>query len=710
MIRIRAGARQVALAGVAALLACAVSYGALQLTLGNAPAAIHVRWAPGLTDGDRAAAEQRYGLSQGTPLESRTWSYTLRDTSAANVERLVGDAVVEDTSEIDRSTFQVAPESTRNRPRPSNRPLLSAALRITTILLLALGLALLGLGSIQATAPGVMGGVGAGVGTGVVAGVERRLNGNDVPLGSAQRALLFLLLAVLFTLDVASMQRLTLTADEPEHLEYGQHILALDATRFDDSKMPISALNALPGLVAAHLPDPAVRSSLQRPETGRYATVIFSLVTAVVIFIWARMLYGANAGLLALTLYTFDPNILAHSQLITTDIYAAGTVLFALYAFWLFLHSGGARLAVASGLLIGIALLSKYTAAVLLPLCALVAALFHARTLLEEIHRRRWDVLRRRTARFAGYAVLIGAVILVVLNIGFLFNRTLTPVSQYAFRSDRLRTWQVTLGRAGELPLPIPYPYLEGLDAVTAHEREGSSFGRLYLLGELREDRAFPGYYFYAFLYKVPLATQFLLLAAGLAYVASVRRFDVLRNEAALAVPVLFFTIYFNFFYRAQIGIRYFLINMPLLYVLCGSLLAHGRRLPRRAVFALAGAIVSLVVSVLSYYPHFLPYFNELVWDRTRAYTVLADSNIDWGQDGWYVAQYGAAHPEVIINPDQPTAGTLLVHVNDLTGVTGDPEKFRWLREHFTPAGQVAYAALVYRVSGADLERLRAPR
>jgi hypothetical protein len=34
------------------------------------------------------------------------------------------------------------------------------------------------------------------------------------------------------------------------------------------------------------------------------------------------------------------------------------------------------------------------------------------------------------------------------------------------------------------------------------------------------------------------------------------------------------------------------------------------------------------------------------------------------------------------------------------------PEKFRWLRDNFTPVEHVAHAVLVYRVSNADLERI----
>ncbi len=52
---------------------------------------------------------------------------------------------------------------------------------------------------------------------------------------------------------------------------------------------------------------------------ARWACVPFSLLGAYVCFRWARQLYGQLAGLLALTLWCFSPNIIAHAQLITRD-------------------------------------------------------------------------------------------------------------------------------------------------------------------------------------------------------------------------------------------------------------------------------------------------------------------------------------------------------------------------------------------------------
>lgn len=334
------------------------------------------------------------------------------------------------------------------------------------------------------------------------------------------KLLVGLLLALLLTLDVASMRHMTVTYDEPHFYQYGQNLLDLDATRLTDSAMPLLALNALPAKLAGWLPPGPVATALGRRETGRYVTVLFSMLTALCVFGFARQLYGPAAGLLALTLYTFDPNLLAHSQFITTDLYAIGTITIALYMFWRFLREGGWRRAVVSGLALALAQIAKYTAVALFPLFAVIALGFHARSLVREARERRFVDLRRRLAGFAAVALLFGLTSLVVINAGFLFHRTLTPLAGYAFRSDLFRSIQSSAGVLAAVPLPLPYPYLEGLDWVVQRERTGEGYGNIYLLGEIRKGEGFAGYFFYASLYKVPIATLLVLLGAAGAYVA----------------------------------------------------------------------------------------------------------------------------------------------------------------------------------------------
>src|SRR4029453_17991507 len=78
---------------------------------------------------------------------------------------------------------------------------------------------------------------------------------------------------------------------------------------------------------------------------ARWACIPLSLLGGYVCWRWAADLYGPYAGLLALVLWCFCPNVLAHAQMITPDTGAAALGVTAAYAFWRWLKAptvGGA--------------------------------------------------------------------------------------------------------------------------------------------------------------------------------------------------------------------------------------------------------------------------------------------------------------------------------------------------------------------------------
>lgn len=513
-----------------------------------------------------------------------------------------------------------------------------------------------------------------------------------------QTALVLAVLVFIFANGLLSLRNKTLTIDEPEHLRYGVHILHLNSNRFDDSKMPVSAWNALPRRIAELLPEGALSALLSDFQVARVMTLVASLGFALVVFIWARTLYGFVPAVLSLALFALDPNIIAHSQLITTDLYAAGTITLALYSLWRFNHARDWRHALLSALALGVSQVAKYTAAYLVPLFPILLLLSDAPRLLDLMRQRSWYTIARYLLQGLKFATVYVVIGILVVNIGFEFNRTFTPLRDYQFKSDLFVSIQQRLASIGGTPVPVPYPYLQGLDWVAFKERTGTGYGPIYLLGQLRQEQGFLGYYFVAYLFKEPLAMQLLGLTAIAAYIWNRRRFQFLQNEMFLLIPVAFFSVYFNFFFRAQIGFRFFLVALPLIQIFTASLLngwPHVARWTRPAVGAL---LIYLTLSVFSYYPFYLAYFNELAWDRRQAYKVLADSNLDWGQSDWYLQRYVATHPEVHVQPDSPVAGTVIVSVNTLVGVLGDPNRYHWLRAHFEPVDTIAYTYLVYRI------------
>jgi hypothetical protein len=109
--------------------------------------------------------------------------------------------------------------------------------------------------------------------------------------------------------------------------------------------------------------------------------------------------------------------------------------------------------------------------------------------------------------------------------------------------------------------------------------------------------------------------------------------------------------------------------------------------------------VVYLASSVLAYFPHFTPYFNELVWDKTQTYKYLSDTNLEWGQSQGDLSRYLREHPDAVYSPARVQPGHLVVGGSDLVGILEDPARYEWLRTNFEPVDTIAFCYFVYRIS-----------
>ena len=128
-------------------------------------------------------------------------------------------------------------------------------------------------------------------------------------------------LLLILSLNFLSLAFKTSTYDEPWHLKNGLRFLQGNTERFQDSKMPVSALNALPVALMDHIPsedahldDFVLELGDRSLRAARLVTVLGSLLLAIVVYCWSRALYGPLSAGLSLVLYTFSPNLLAHSR------------------------------------------------------------------------------------------------------------------------------------------------------------------------------------------------------------------------------------------------------------------------------------------------------------------------------------------------------------------------------------------------------------
>lgn len=520
---------------------------------------------------------------------------------------------------------------------------------------------------------------------------------------------LFVLLVVI---EMASLRHKGLTNDEPAHYQYGYRVLygAPERTSaINSSTMPFSSVHAMTSMNLALLARTTGvlvnRSWPGQIMRGRYATIALSLLLALYVLKWTYELYGRNGALLSLGLYVFDPNLLAHGRLVTADLPAALMSTIALYHFWHFLKLGGKRRALFSAATLGLSQLAKYSCVYLYPVFLAIAAIYcRFKPATEGPKTGQSHSLTRTLRRWFIAIAFFAAVSIVTINLGFGFKGIGTPLSGYTLKDPSSRKLQAT-PIIGNLPLPLPVPYVQGLDLVKFEERMGVAWGNIYMAGQVRVNhhdgtlRGFPGYYFYAAFFKVPIATQIIFFVALVGYFSRRGRpamCALRRDEIFLLVPILIYWIYFNFFFNAQIGIRHVLPVFALATIFCGRFLATPESKLRQYIAVIL--VIWTAASTLSYYPHFISYFNEFVPDRKLAYRHLADSNLDWRGNEWYLKEYIRLHPGVLVDPRKPQAGRIAVPVNALAGVTRSPEEYRWLREHFTPIDHIAYSYLVYDV------------
>ena len=404
---------------------------------------------------------------------------------------------------------------------------------------------------------------------------------------------------------------------------------------------------------------------------ARWACMPFALVGAWVCYRWALDLYGIGPGLTALTLWCTSPDILGHGALVMTDVPAAALGAAASYAFWRWLKEPSWPRALAAGLMLGMAELTKGTLLILLVLWPLAWGIY------------RWPGRRSMPwgccLRQVGALAAMLAIALFLVNDGYLFEGFGRRLGDYRFQSHALtglpaedRTFAPGNRFAGTplawLPVPLPGNYVQGIDAQKLDFERGAP---CYLGGRWTA----PGpwyFYLYGLAVKQPLGTWILLVVASAMTLGPWVRPAPASRRDEMVILLLLAGVFA--FVSSQAGTnihyRYVIPSFPFLYiwaskpaltldrdwwrvarrdsprVACDSTprapaWTRTRRLLSAAVVL---ALAWSVCSSLRYYPHSLAYFNELAGGPENGHERLLDSSLDWGQDLLYLKQWYDAH------------------------------------------------------------------
>ncbi|MBX3010600.1 MAG: glycosyltransferase family 39 protein [Caldilineaceae bacterium] len=438
---------------------------------------------------------------------------------------------------------------------------------------------------------------------------------------------------------------------------------------------------------------------------ARQPIVLVGLFLLLVIYSWARQLWGRNGALFVLLLAVFDPNLLANARVVTTDLGLSCFLALASWCLWAWLEKPRGWKLVVIGLAAGLAMSAKYTGLLFWP-----AALF-----LILVYPRQAD----QPPRWQRLLALVGMGLVACTVVWAVYRFTLGPMVD------------------GPLPWPLPAPFY--------WQQLWWSFTRIIDLQAARLDffwgEAGAGWWNYfpvALALKTPLPLLLLALLGGW---YTLRQHQGKVVLALWTLPLLFLALGMSGI--LTIGYRHLLPAIPLLLVQAGGAVVWATQWqrPRWGYGLLAVCALWFLVSVLRVYPHQDAYFNELAgpWPQWSSY--LVDSNLDWGQDlpalrDWMAAQgvatvnlayFGKAVPEAYgihyqplpgylrfvegvelnaYNPFTPEPGWYAISATSLRLGLMQPESvdlYAFFRDQ-VPVGRAGYSIYLYQVSyPADL-------
>jgi len=361
---------------------------------------------------------------------------------------------------------------------------------------------------------------------------------------------------------------------------------------------------------------------------SRVAISVFTFALALLVLAAGVEMFGAGTGLVALLIFVFEPNLLAHGAMVTTDMAATCCFFAAVYAYYRWRKHPTAWRILVCGIAAGLALGAKHSGLFLMPVLLVLALIdVLATSSVNEAGRSEWRKNALHTAFSLAVACAVAYAILWAFY-GFRYQArpgalVMLPTLQEYIVSTHSRIAEAVITRLAAWHL-FPEAYLFGLvDIAGASKRDP-----MFLLGM---DYA-TGHWFYfpiAFFIKSTLGFLALLLAAP--FLKDLWKDGKWRTACYLLLPAL---MYFGVSLAStmNIGIRHILPVYPFFVLIVAAVAVALAR--RRSWVAYAAGVLLLfhVASSVHVFPNYLTYANEPWGGPTNTYRLLTDSNADWGQ------------------------------------------------------------------------------
>lgn len=370
----------------------------------------------------------------------------------------------------------------------------------------------------------------------------------------------------------------------------------------------------------------------------RRMTGLLAIGLSLAIFFATREFFGTGAALFALVIASFDPNILALSALVITDVGVTCFFIASIYAFYRYVKKPGWWRLILAAVMAGLLISSKHSGILFAPMMLLL--------ILWEVATASRGQRLRTALRLAGaFAfIIIGGCIVLWAFYGFRYAarpaglHLIPSLAAYASGLSHFDQ-SVILGFAHWHLLPESE--LMGLVDVKLMAQGYPTF----ILGHVYPHAVW-WYFPIAFLIKTTLGLLALLALAAFAILTGRLRWS--REVAYIILPG---ALYFAIAMAAgmDIGARHILPVWALAAMLAGATIMalarrHGRWL-RAWTWTCSLLVVAHVASALSVFPNYIAYANRASGGPANVHHLLSDANVDWAQQLYQVKAWQDRHP-----------------------------------------------------------------
>lgn len=394
----------------------------------------------------------------------------------------------------------------------------------------------------------------------------------------------------------------------------------------------------------------------------RLAASSMSILLALLVFLAAWEMFGRWEALTALAILAFEPNLIAHGSIVTTDMAISATAFGAVYALYRFGKEQTLLRFLIAGLALGLMLAAKHSAVIFVGIlfALLLADTLFFRNETSLVHR-----ILSRTAAFAGM-FLIGLAILWSFY-GFRYraisnkNAPTISVADYIRENGRPESVQSFPARMTEAISHtgiFPESYVLGMaDVISWSSRNTVLFGRNYPAGNW-------------LFFPVSLAVKsnialVVLSPVGLIFLFFARQ--KWREGMFLLIPATVFLVFASLSSFTN-SVRHILPIYGFLIVLASAGAIWLCRKFNAFRYVCVALLIFNAAAAVRTAPRYLAFANDLWGGAENTHQIFRGANVDTGQSMKFVSEYLASqnvkdcwltsfvHPEMIraVQPCRP--------------------------------------------------------